>query len=274
MCIFKVLPYGQIVVCVVKQKEEVMKKRVLLVCMLTVGLAAWSFARGGHGQGGVGGRGRGGGGGGQQSGRGQSDGSNLPSGELSEAQKEGLIFMYQEEKLARDVYNTLGDTWGSRIFQNIARAEQQHMNAVEGLLKKYSIPIPVSSSSTGVFADKNLQKLYNSLVEQGKRSEQDAYNVGVLIEETDINDLKSRMSGTPSDVHAVYSNLLRGSYNHLSAFNRTKSGGSGSGNGNGRGKGKGGGGQGQGSGSGSGGGGGHGQGQGSGGGGRHGRHWR
>ena len=233
-----------------------MKKRVLLVCMLTVGLAAWSFARGGHGQGGGGGgRGQGGGG------RGQSDGGNLPSGELSAAQKEGLIFMYQEEKLARDVYNTLGDTWGSRIFQNIARAEQRHMNAVEGLLKKYSIPIPVSSSSTGVFADKNLQNLYNSLVEQGKRSEQDAYNVGVLIEETDINDLKSRMSGTPPDVYAVYSNILRGSYNHLSAFNRTKSGGSGSGNGNGQGKG-GGGGQGQGSGS------------GGGGGGRHGRHWR
>jgi hypothetical protein len=163
---------------------------------------------------------------------------------LSESQKEGLIFMYQEEKLARDVYRVLGDAWGSRVFNNIKQAEQRHMNAVAGLMKKYSIPIPVSSSNTGSFSSKELQALYNTLVKNGKKSEQEAYRVGVLVEKTDIADLESRMSGAPSDISSVYSRLLRGSNNHLRAFNRaldgdTSVGGQGGGRGHGHGGGHG-----------------------------------
>ena len=51
----------------------------------------------------------------------------------------GLQFMLEEEKLARDVYLTLGEAWGLNVFQNISRAEQTHMDAVASLLQRYGV---------------------------------------------------------------------------------------------------------------------------------------
>ncbi|MDC7124090.1 MAG: DUF2202 domain-containing protein [Spirochaetales bacterium] len=56
------------------------------------------------------------------------------SGTLSEKEKENLIFMAEEEKLARDVYLGLYDKWNLPVFKNIANSEQMHMDAVTFLL--------------------------------------------------------------------------------------------------------------------------------------------
>jgi len=48
----------------------------------------------------------------------------------------------------------------------------------------------------------------------------EAYQVGVDIEELDIEDLENAIgvSGTHQDIVRVYNNLLDGSENHLAAF--------------------------------------------------------
>lgn len=140
--------------------------------------------------------------------------------QLSDEQIADLIFMYQEEKVARDVYIKLYEAWGLRVFKNISRAEQTHMNAVQGLLVKYDIPIPVTSEDIGSFVLPELQHLYDTLMEKGLQSKYDALEVGVMIEEKDIEDIAEKMIGAPSDIYRVYGNLLDGSYNHLAAFNR------------------------------------------------------
>ena len=140
---------------------------------------------------------------------------------LTTAQKEGLSFMIEEEKVARDVYAYLYNTWGIAIFNNISQSEQKHMNAVQNLLNKYNLTTPSTLESQGLFHNQELQDLYNSLIEKGEASPLDAFEVGVMIEEMDIQDLKELMAtNIPSDVKSVYSNLLRGSYSHLNAFNR------------------------------------------------------
>ncbi len=139
---------------------------------------------------------------------------------LTSTQQADLIFMYQEEKVARDVYNVLGEQWSSRTFANIQKSEQRHMDAIKNLLKKYNLPVPVIEDLEGVFENEELQALYDELVEQGGRSLTDALSVGVLVEETDIADLESRMVDAPKDIVDVYSKLLKGSNNHLLAFNR------------------------------------------------------
>lgn len=140
--------------------------------------------------------------------------------ELSEEQIEDLIFMYQEEKVARDVYLKLHEEWGMQIFKNIANAEQTHMNAVKGLLVKYDIPIPITEEDIGSFVLPELQLLYNDLMEKGLVSKIDALEVGVIIEEKDIIDISEKMEGAPFDIERVYGNLLDGSYSHLDAFNK------------------------------------------------------
>ncbi len=139
---------------------------------------------------------------------------------LTQEQIDDLVFMYQEEKMARDVYAALADIWGVSIFSNIQNAEQNHMNAVKTLLVKYGIPVPVIEDTPGVFENSEIQALYDELVAMGEESLTSAYNVGVLIEETDIADLEARMTDAPADILQVYQTLLNGSYNHLNAFNR------------------------------------------------------
>lgn len=145
--------------------------------------------------------------------------SGIPTGELSDEQKAGLVFMIEEEKLARDVYEYLYTKWNLRVFSNISKAEQQHMNAVQVILDKYSLTAPATLANRGVYEDEHLQGLYNQLTTKGNLSLVDALEVGKTIEEVDIADLKDLMeSEMPRDVEIVYTNLLRGSYNHLNAF--------------------------------------------------------
>lgn len=130
-----------------------------------------------------------------------------------------LVFSREEEKLARDVYLVLSAKWGIQAFVHIARAEQQHMDAIKILLDRYEIEDPVGEDELGVFVDVFLQNLYNELISRGRASEIDALRVGATIEDREIADLKTLLSGTDnSDVAMVYQNLLKGSRNHMRAF--------------------------------------------------------
>ena len=130
----------------------------------------------------------------------------------------GLVFMVEEEKLARDVYQGLYEVWGEQIFENIAGSEQAHMDAVGRRLEHYAIESPVADEA-GVFANPDLQALYNDLMATGSQSLADALLVGAAIEEIDILDLEEYLAETELwDIQRVYENLLRGSQNHLRAF--------------------------------------------------------
>lgn len=145
-------------------------------------------------------------------------------GDISATEREHLVFMREEEKLARDVYTVMYQKWASRIFVNISASEQTHMNAILTLLNRYGIEDPVGENGVGTFTDPELKTLYDELVARGNTSLEEALRVGVAIEELDIADLKDAMSVTDNgDILRVYGNLLRGSQNHLHAFNRALS---------------------------------------------------
>jgi len=138
---------------------------------------------------------------------------------LSEEEIEGLLYMVEEEKLARDVYLTLYNETGLMIFRNIAFSEGSHMDAVLNLIEKYNLTAPEALNQVGVFQNEELQALYDQLVEMGSGSIVDALKVGALIEETDIKDLEDWIAKTDNeDIKAVYINLMKGSENHLRAF--------------------------------------------------------
>lgn len=140
---------------------------------------------------------------------------------LTEAEKNWLVFMREEEKLARDVYTTLGDKWGMKIFSNIASSEQTHTDAVKNLLTKYKVGDPVKDDTVGIFTSPIIQKLYDELIQEGSRSTLSALEVGATIEDLDINDLDKAMLETlNSDILQVYKNLQKGSRNHMRAFVR------------------------------------------------------
>jgi hypothetical protein len=141
--------------------------------------------------------------------------------ELSKEETENLIHMRGEEKLARDVYITLYETWSLRPFSNISSSEQRHMDAIKALLKKYNIEDPYVDDSIGVFADPQFTDLYNDLVAKGRNSLVEGLTVGATIEDLDIFDLQQSLTQTDNEgIKFVYQNLTRGSRNHLRAFTR------------------------------------------------------
>ncbi len=138
---------------------------------------------------------------------------------LTEQEKTWLIVMREEEKLAHDVYTTLGNKWGSNIFSNIAASEQTHTDTIKMLLNRYAIQDPSTDTTVGVFTSVTMQKLYTDLVAKGSVSKSDALIVGATIEDLDIHDLDTALAETSKqDIILAYKNLQKGSRNHMRAF--------------------------------------------------------
>ncbi len=144
----------------------------------------------------------------------------VETADLTESELASLVKMKEEEKLARDVYAVLAKKLGSQIFTNISAAENNHLNAIVLLLTNYG-STETSIGEAGIFADAAVQKLYNDLVSKASVSIEEAYITGALIEEMDIKDLTVALTATTNEnVTLVFENLLKGSRNHLRAFNR------------------------------------------------------
>lgn len=155
-----------------------------------------------------------------------------------------LEFMCEEEKLARDVYITLGSRYPAlRVFGNIDDSEEAHKSAVAAMLEKYGIPNPSTNDNVGVFTGEDWGEYfagkYNELVQQGATSELNALYVGALIEELDMQDINQcpgvivetdngiddvsecgRNYTDNRDIDRLYGHLLDGSMNHLRAYVR------------------------------------------------------
>ena len=130
-----------------------------------------------------------------------------------------LQFLREEEKLARDVYLALYDTWQLMPHQRISSSEQTHMDRVRDALAALHVADPVTDETRGVFHDAQLAALYAQLVETGVASETAALAVGATIEDLDLRDI-DRMTARTTDPTALatYAVLHCGSRNHLRAF--------------------------------------------------------
>ena len=145
--------------------------------------------------------------------------TQMPAQDISASEKDALIYMREEEKLARDVYLTLYEKWNFFVFNNIARSENRHTQAVQMLLQRYKIDDPVKNDSIGMFTNAKLAKLYQDLVTQGQKSLKGALLVGATIEDVDIYDLDEYLKKTDNDdIKCVFENLRRGSEKHMRAF--------------------------------------------------------
>lgn len=153
-----------------------------------------------------------------------------------------LFFMREEEKLARDVYTTLGTMYpDSAIFGNIDDSEQRHMTAVKNMIEQYGYEDPNTNDNVGIFTGEEygwyFTENYNLLVERASISELEALYVGAFIEELDMMDINQcphvivdtengindvsecgKIYTDNSDIVKLYDSLLDGSDSHLEAY--------------------------------------------------------
>jgi hypothetical protein len=143
-----------------------------------------------------------------------------PTQTVSQNLPADLQYLIEEEKLAHDVYTAMYELWGARVFGNILKSESSHQGQVLAIMNAYNVADP-RLAEPGEFVNQELQDLYDQLIEQGTKSEQAAFEVGVAIEELDIKDLNKMLETvTQDDVAVMMQNLIAGSENHLAAFQR------------------------------------------------------
>ncbi len=130
-----------------------------------------------------------------------------------------VVYAFEEERVAHDLYTAAAEKWGSRVFVNIASAELRHAAALTQLASASAIALP--PVQRGVYSTSDLQQLYTQLLAIASESETGALKAGALVEETDITDLR-RMTAVATDAgtRAVLSHLEKASMQHLLAFVR------------------------------------------------------
>ena len=107
----------------------------------------------------------------------------------------------------------------------ITNSEDRHFDAVGVLLERYDVTDPAAGKAAGTYAVPAIQDLYDGWLAEGRTSLEAAYRVGVELEQRDIADLnKSIAADLPADVDTVLGQLLKGSQNHLAAYQRAVAG--------------------------------------------------
>lgn len=145
------------------------------------------------------------------------DNNITPNQTLTELDKSALLFMLEEEKLARDTYIYLDDMWSVNQFANIKNSEQTHMNSVENLLIQNNIEYTILP--IGEFENQMLQDYYDQFIIDGTVSQSNAFQIGATIEDLDIKDLQDYLDVTTnSSLISVFESLQCGSRNHLRSF--------------------------------------------------------
>jgi hypothetical protein len=141
--------------------------------------------------------------------------------QLTPTQIQDLKYLYEEEKLARDVYAKLFERWGIQAFSNIGSTEERHIEAVKMLAESYNVEVS-EQLPIGQFSHAELQKSYDDLIAKGMQSPEAALKVGAYIEELDIADINKMTTDSVSvDMREIFNWLNLGSRNHLRGFVRT-----------------------------------------------------
>lgn len=166
---------------------------------------------------------------------------------LDPAEETHLIFMREEEKLARDVYLTFAQWYPDQpVFNTIATtSEQTHTDTMRDKLDQYDLEDPNPHTNNlpeilGVFTGDTygeyFTEKFHQLTDMGSRSELDALYVGAFIEELDMHDIiecpqvivdmdngvgEGGCGLSYTDERALinaYSSLVDGSESHLRAY--------------------------------------------------------
>lgn len=132
---------------------------------------------------------------------------------------EALHLNLEEERMARDLYDALGEAHdGLAPFTRIEVAEQRHYDAVASLITRTGGTLP-DEAEPGVYAVPEIQAMYDDWLERGLVNPEAAFEVGVELETADIEHLRSTIADIDdADVDRVLGHLLEASEHHLAAF--------------------------------------------------------
>jgi len=137
---------------------------------------------------------------------------------LTSREEDGVVFIWEEEKMARDLYASLFRKNNLTIFRNLTESERSHMDQAKAIVDRYGISIP-ENEAPGRFENESLQMIYDQLLAKGLSSDQEAMTAAAIFEEISIIDLERELAASQTeDIRVVYQGLLAGSRKHLRSY--------------------------------------------------------
>ncbi|MFB6226179.1 MAG: DUF2202 domain-containing protein [Candidatus Paceibacteria bacterium] len=138
---------------------------------------------------------------------------------LGEEVEMDLIYLIEEEKVARDLSYKFSQKYDEKIFTEVYKAENTHLKAVQRFIRNYKLDDPTSKNGVGEFKNPQLQKIYDEKLSSGKENKNKAYQSLLWVLEKNINDININKDSTDKDdILFVYNNLIRSSKNHIRAI--------------------------------------------------------
>ena len=156
---------------------------------------------------------------------GTTDGTTTAT--LSETELNDLIYLVKLEKMAYEVYTTLGQTYSSMpILGNISEAENRHWKVLQNLFVKYDETDPTLDENgddlaTGLYNDADMEDAYQETIDYGAVSLLQAMETGTIIEQLELDSLNNALGRTTlPDLTTIYTNFISADGAHLTAFEK------------------------------------------------------
>ncbi|MCB0645205.1 MAG: DUF2202 domain-containing protein [Saprospiraceae bacterium] len=140
--------------------------------------------------------------------------ANSTSG-ISLDEQKTLVQIFEQEKMARDVYTQIGEKFGIKILKNAAIGKQKQMSQILDLLALNQANIAFDDAQ-GVFRNAELTEHYNAFLAEGLGSLNNAFRVGAKMEDYNIYQIDKVLSSTTNDkLVLLFSKLSCSSGNEL-----------------------------------------------------------
>lgn len=127
-----------------------------------------------------------------------------------------MQWMYDQEKLARDLSQELYDEWEEPNFANMVVTHQRHMNELEVTMRRYSLNPPADTNEPGGYRDEQHVELFAELKRRAEEGPLEAVKAVAFLQELHIFEYRLHVELTAEKpVKDTFERLLAGSKNHL-----------------------------------------------------------
>lgn len=143
--------------------------------------------------------------------------ANADGNEFTANEKTALLQIFEQEKLARDVYAELGEKFGINLLKNISISKQKQMSVLMDLMVLNQMS-PIFEDARGVYNDQELSELYTNITAEGSLSLNNAFRACAKVEDKNIFDLEKAISETTKNkLITLYSKISCNAGNDLRA---------------------------------------------------------
>ena len=145
---------------------------------------------------------------------------NFYVSDLNESVKSDVVYLYELERFAKDIYQKSYDEWGLELFNTLTSTQSLNNSIIAILLDNYNITYNVTPEA-GVYTDDTIQGFYDTYVQETNTTIKDSLSMGVALEEKLVSEIDTLMQNRSlsDDVKIVYEIVKRSTREHIHSFN-------------------------------------------------------